>query len=754
MSLLGGIRPPIAVLSALLLALAGLTALKLGKADPEPVPKAVLVSQQHFAEDGAIALRASLDESVTDLTRSAALLNAGKPVSADAVLDKVGSVYQKWRGTAVIEISSGRLLAARGENLPLTAIDRTRLSDEDGLAPRMIRLENGETRLLTLAVLSWEGQPQQLLVASSSLRFPGISLGRFRSIAVVDYTGKILSSDIADPEQMTDPEGRAAKRADKQLREFAAQAAEKADQHPLKAKEPGSGGFPGISGHLKGGKSGSDRAVAGYAKLTAPQPGERTAITDLGLTVVAMTHVSEQPTGPVKPLFGLAAAGALLVIGAIAVAVLLGLVQRPLIRLFLESRRLTRGDLQRPVNVPRYGEAARIAAALERLRRQLLGEPAETGPGTEGRPRGLRRIGTRSLVACCAVLLLAWSAPLVFFLNRAGDTVIVPQQLVDDQRERTNTLTDRVRRALNEGYADLVSVASLMGDRTSSDEMASVLERTLAEHLRYQSLYLLDAKGEVLARAGEKPSHPAGKGPGGQPIDVLGEGGKEPVVTAYAEVPGREGTAVVGEFRIDFLNSLLKRQGLGQVRLVDAEARVLAGNSGFRAFEELPDRLSSLVKGTGIKVGLSARASGILYRDGDDVEIAAAAPFAGGGAAKSLGWTVVSWQPAAGLAIPEYRFQNRTVLAGLLGLTATAACLGWLYIVVARPLRELAGQAESLASGDRRTVLYPRHHDEVGAIARSLELIRQQLSEARRRKAPPADTSRGPAAASTPAGRS
>lgn len=118
MSLLGGIRPPITVLSVLLLALAGFTALSLGSVREDRLPAAVLTSQQHFAEDGAIALRASLDESVTDLDRAAALLSTGKPVAPDAVLDKIGSVYQKWRGAAVVEIGSGRLLAARGENLP------------------------------------------------------------------------------------------------------------------------------------------------------------------------------------------------------------------------------------------------------------------------------------------------------------------------------------------------------------------------------------------------------------------------------------------------------------------------------------------------------------------------------------------------------------------------------------------------------------------------------------------------------------
>ncbi|MEU6672782.1 HAMP domain-containing protein [Streptomyces sp. NPDC046925] len=733
MSLIGGIRPPIAVLSVLLLALAGITALTLGRAGQEAVPKAVKSSQQHFAEDGAIALRASIDESVTDLTRSAELFSAGDPVPADAVLDKIGSVYQKWMGTAVVEISSGKLLAARGENLPLTAIDRGKLADKDGLAPRMVRLENGETRLLSFALLTWKGEPQQLLVASSSLRFPGISLGASRSIAVVSHDGSVLSQDgIPEPEQVSgDGRREEIKRAEEQLKTFATSAAKKTREHPIMSKEPGSGGFAGVSGHLTGEEQLGKRTVAGYASLAAPEAGETTMATELGLSVVAMVPVTEDRKATNSSAFGLLAAAALLLIGGVTVFLLLRTVQRPLIQLFLEGRRLTRGDLERPVSVPRSGEAARIGAALERLRRQLLGAPTDQ----QDRPARRGKRGSRTLLAVCAVLLLAWSAPLMLLLNRAGDGVDIPQQMVADQRERTNTLTDRVRRALNEGHADLTSVATLIGDRTEASDMTKVLEGTLHQHTRYESLYVLDASGKVLARAGDDPRSPAGEGASTQPVRVIDEGGKKPVILGTAEVPGRKGAAVVGEFRIEFLNSLLARPGLGEVRVVDDKRRVIGANTGYREFQDLPGgRITELAKSVAGKGVEKPRADGALHRDGGDVRIAAAAPFAGGGVAQSLNWTVVTWQPASGLAIPEYSLQNRTVLAGLLGITAAAACLGWLHIVVVRPLRHLADQAEALADGDRRTVLYPRHHDEVGAVTRSLELIRQQLPTGTQRK--------------------
>ena len=46
-----------------------------------------------------------------------------------------------------------------------------------------------------------------------------------------------------------------------------------------------------------------------------------------------------------------------------------------------------------------------------------------------------------------------------------------------------------------------------------------------------------------------------------------------------------------------------------------------------------------------------------------------------------------------------------------------------------RPLRAVAALIEKLAGGDRRTVLHPVNHDEIGSVTRSLELIRQALAD-------------------------
>ncbi|MEV4926340.1 cache domain-containing protein [Streptomyces roseoverticillatus] len=720
MPLLGGARPPIAALLALLLLVAGATALVLGDHDRTAVDKAVLSSQQRVAEDGALALRASLDESVTDLQRAAALFAGPEAVPADTVLDKLGKVYNKWRGLAVIDPAGGSLLAARGETIPLAdaLTDKADKSGKSGAgdgapAPRLVKLPSGDTRMLVTAALRGGDKPR-LLVASGTLNVPGISTGENRSLLVVDSAGTVLAKDGPSIARTA----------------WAKRAAKTAAAAFTKTPEPG--GHPGASGNLMGGTD-KHRTAVGYA-AAGRAPGETSPAGGLGLSVVTSVKVTEDAKAVRTQAFGLVAAAVLLLLAVLVTRVLVRTVQRPLIGLYLESRRLGRGELDRPVRAFRGREPARIGAALESLRGQLLGgRPTRTGRARGG-------IGTRTTVIVCGVVLLAWAAPLLLLLNRAGSGVTVPKQLVEDQRRRTDTAADRVRKALNEGWADVASVAQIVGAGGGKEEAdagsatKAVLQTTLREHPRYRSVYVLDADGKVLTRAGAAPRHPGGRKPYADSVAQLNTSGKEPAVAAYAAVPGGKGRTVVGEYDPQFLISMVTRPGLGQVWLVDDKHRVIAADRqhGFRAFSKLPgSHLDDLVT----KARKDTNGTALLHRADGGSSLAAAASFTGGGAVRDLNWQVVSEQPASWLELPEYTAQRHTMLAGLLGVTAAVACLGWLHIIVVRPLRKLADQAEALAGGDRKTVLFPQHHDEAGAVVRNLELIRQQLRTAER---PPA----------------
>ncbi|MEO3972523.1 HAMP domain-containing protein [Streptomyces sp. CAU 1734] len=741
MPLLGGIRPPIALLCALVLALAGLTAKVLGPGKDMVAPQAVLTSQQYFAEDGAIAMRAAIDERVTDLDRTARALSSGSPVKPERILADLGRAYQKWTGTTVVDLESGDVLAARGETIPLAWLDKSVLTGDLALTPRMVRLETGDVRLMTMAVLDWSDRPQQLLVASSGLSVPAINLGPFRTMAVVSEAGEVLATAGFERAEglNSDQERKELAFLQKQMSRLSDRAAEYTEQHPVRAGEPGSGGYPGVSGTLVGDDYNGRTALAGYASLASPNPEERKSVAaGLGLTVVALLPVVRQQHGEQgRELYGLAVSGILVLLGLLAVTVLWATVQRPLLRLFLESRRLARGDLTRPVSVPRGGEAARIAGALERLRRQLGGQSGGHGPdaggqgsGAAGPRRRKRRLGGRASLVLTAALLLLWCLPVGLLLNRTDGSVSVPTTMVNDQRDRTDLLADRLRRALNEAHADIVSTARLIGEDTPAATVR-LLTETLRKHPRYQSLYVVGPDGAVAARAGGS-ARPWSPDKALRPVRVAGKADGKPVIQAGAPVPARKGATLVGEIRVEFLNSLLDRPGLGEVRVVDTEGRTISAGSGYLAFEKLPgESQSDLVRAAGVRIGAGPVENGLLLRDGGGVTVAAAAPFTGGGVTADIGWTVVSWQKAERFQITPYQREDRSVLAGMLGLAAIILCLGWIHLVVVRPLRALAAGAEKLAEGDLKTVLYPRYQDEVGAVVRSLELLRQQ-AQARR----------------------
>ncbi|WP_316523805.1 cache domain-containing protein [Kitasatospora brasiliensis] len=729
MPLLGGIRPPIALLLVLLLAVAAITALAVGGLRVDDTPQAVRESHQYAAEDTAASLRAGLHESATDLRRAAARYESA-PAEPAAVLAALGQAYHKWRGTVVVRPDTGRLLAARGETVPLSGLDLTKVTDT-APAPILVPSATG-TRLLTFALVATKDDGRALLVASDNLRLPGIATRKEQTIQVLDAAGAVLDTTGAALDAEAD-------------RKLVAAARERAArQRPLPGET--------ASGSLAGNPDGKGvRRVAGWAAVASPDGHDPAA--PLGLTVVSTSTVDGKVGSLRHPLLGLAAAGALLLLALLLAWYLIRSLQRPLLRLFLESRRLTRGDRpEQPVRGPKRGEAARIARALEELRRQLL-DPSRTPPAA---PAAKRRPGTALPLALCAVLVLGWSGPLLFLGGNDSD-VRVPTQVVAGQRDRTDTAADRIRQALNEGYADLRSLAPSLTD-ASVGKAENLLRATLTEHDRYRALYVLGANGEVLAKAGEAPHRTGPEALGASGVLLLNSSGKEPRIAARVALaaapadastepdgegaaPEPKGPVLVGEFKTDFLGSLLVRPGLGRVWLVDDRQRVLAANEGYSSFGELPDGRARKILADAKK----SAAADVVREDGAPV-LFAAAPLGGNGSVGKLGWSVVTAHPVSWLHLDQNRADRRVMLAGMLGLAAAALCLGWLFIAVGLPLRRLAASAEALAAGDRRTVLYPVHHDEVGAVARSLELIRQELVRADQAER----AVRRPAAAATP----
>ncbi|UKY54679.1 HAMP domain-containing protein [Streptomyces inhibens] len=751
MPLLGGVRPPIAALLSALLAVAAFTALGLGTVHEQDVPQALRDAERQIAEDAADSVVTSINARATAVRRAAASEAPAGSSTPVALLRSLLPTGHPAGGGALLDPRTGRPLAASGETVPLAGVDVAALvrPGTANIAPRLVLSGRGEPRLLLFARVAVPApgtkqdenhdqagdlrgdqdaeERELLLVVSEKVADPAV-YGDGRTGQLVDRNGKVLATAATTG---TAP----APRTDHRALPAAAANAANAGLHT-----------GDVSGSVLGDGHDGLRRVTGWASVAAA--GGKGDTSGLGLTVLTARDVPPAKEGADHTWFALVAAGALVVIAVLVTLVLWGRMQRTLLRLHLSAARLARavaeipgdrGELARPVSVGAFGEPGRVGRALESIRRQLLGE---TGPEPVRPVR--RRPGVRALVLVCALVIAAWGIPLLFLLNRVPAAKAVPAAAVADQQARTEAAADRVRRSLGRSCTDLAASASALSG-APRERATEVLRREQADHPTFRSLYVLDRTGAIVLRVGKQPVRTLDHAPTGDGITQVNTSGTIPAIAAYAQIPAARkarnakdavpaGAVVVAEIGVNALNSLVARQGLGSVWLTDERHRVLAASVGFQAFQALPHRgLTRLVARTEAAPGSAGSpASAVLHAGtalGEGPSVAAAAPLAQKGPVAGLGWRVVSAEPAAALKLAAYQLQARTMLAGLLALSVGVACLSWLHIVVVRPLRAVTGCAERLAGGDRRTVLYPVHHDECGSVTRSLELLRQALVE-------------------------
>ncbi|MGW1747639.1 HAMP domain-containing protein [Streptomyces sp. NPDC002092] len=722
-------RPPIASLVILLLVVAALTLIGLDGVHAETVPQAVLNGEQQIAADTAQSMRTAIDAEASTVRRAASAYPATSTSTPVTTLKALTSARKAVLGSALLERRTGKLLAAGGRMVPLAGVDVARTAS-GALPPRMVT-SGGSPQLLYFARVTLPAQQddpdqdyqtpnrperQWLLVVSEAL--PSLTAhGDGRTAEVLDASGTALATAVhgnASPGT-----------ADSGLSAAAARAAHR------------SGADTDASGSLLGDTTGSRRIVAGWAQVASTTgPGD----TDhLGLVVLTSHAVPATTTTADYSRFALQAAGSLA-----GVALLLGLalyfsVQQPLLRLYLSAGRLARGatqdwptasaELSRPVPVHGFGELARIGRALDSLRLQLLGEsgpqefPARRGPGY------------RALAVVGVLVVGFWAVPMITLLNRADTATAVPAAVLADQQARTEIATNRIRQSLDQSYTDLTAAAAGLPGRSRAAQ-AEVLRHSLADHKQYRSLYLLDRSGGITLRVGGTPLRTRVHVPDGGGITTVNTSGRIPAIAAYTQVRAVKGKAraagvvLFGEIDVKALNSVLPRPKLGSVWVTDGHEKVLAASVGYQAFQSLPDPgLTRLARSTQSAPGTAGTATSAVHLTSSGPSVDAAAPLAQSGPTARLGWHVVTAEPAAALQIPAVQAEQRTMLAGILGLAVGAACLGWLHVVVVRPLRAVAVLVERLAGGDRRTVLHPVNHDEIGSVTRSLELIRQALAE-------------------------
>ncbi|MEU5594325.1 HAMP domain-containing protein [Streptomyces sp. NPDC020298] len=725
-------RPPIASLVVLLLVVAALTVIGLTGIHTAGVPQAVSNGEQQIAADTALSTRTAIDSEASAVRRKAHAYPATSTSTPTTALKALTPAGKTVLGRALLDARTGKLLATGGRTVPLAGLDVAKTASGHGDVPPRLVTSGGTRQLLYFARVTLPAQQddpdqdqyqapsrpdrQWVLVVSEPL--PALTAyGDGRTAELLDANGKTLA---------TAAHGKASRAAaDRGLPAAAARAA------------GDSGSDTDASGSLPGAVTGSRHTVAGWAQVASTTgPGDTD---DLGLVVLTSRAVTATTTAADYSGFALEAAGALVLVALLLALVLYFLVQQPLLRLYLSAGRLARGttgddpaavaELSRPVPVHGFGELARIGQALDALRGQLLGEsgpqefPARRGPGY------------RALAVACVVVVACWSVPMVFLLNRADSATAVPAAVLADQQARTEIATQRIRQSLDQSYTDLSEAAASLAGR-SRDAQTEVLRQSLDAHKQYRSLYLLDRSGDITLRVGGSPLRTLVHVPHGGGITTVNTSGRIPAIAAYAQVGAVKGKApaagvvLFGEIDVKALNSILPRPKLGSVWVADGHDKVLAASVGYRAFQSLPDSgLTRLARATKGAPGTAGTATSAVHVTSSGPSVDAAAPLAQSGPTARLGWHVVTAEPAAALQIPAVQAEQRTMLAGILGLAVGAACLGWLHVVVIRPLRAVAVLVERLAGGDRRTVLHPVNHDEIGSVTRGLELVRQTLAE-------------------------
>ncbi|MEU6550462.1 HAMP domain-containing protein [Streptomyces sp. NPDC046915] len=740
-------RPPIASLVILLLVVAALTVIGLTGVHTAGIPQAVLNGEQQIAADTAVSMRTAIEAEAGTVRRKAHAYPATSTSTPTTTLKALTSANKAFLGRALLDAHTGKLLATGGKTVPLAGVDVARTASGHGEVPPRLVTSGGTREILYFARVTLPAQQddpdqdqyqapngterQWLLVVSEAL--PALAAyGDGRTAEALDASGTVLATAV---------HGKASPAAARSGLSAAATRAAK-----------GSGSDTDASGSLLGATTGGRRTVAGWAQVASATGRGETD--DLGLVVLTSRAVPPTTTAADYSRFALEAAGTLAVVALLLALALHFSVQQPLLRLYLSAGRLARGatgdgpiaseELSRPVPVHGFGELARIGRALESLRGQLLGEsgpqefPARRGPGY------------RALAVVCVVVVACWAVPMIFMLNRADTATAVPATVLADQQARTEIATHRIRQSLDQSYTDLSEAATSLAGRSRAAQ-TEVLRQSLADHRQYRSLYLLDRSGGITLRVGGTPLRTLVHVPHGGGITTVNTSGRIPAIAAYAQVRAVKGKApaagvvLFGEIDVKALNSILSRPKLSSVWVTDSHDKVLAASVGYRAFQSLPDSgLTRLVRTTQGAPGTTGTAASAVHRTSSGPSVDAAAPLAQSGPTARLGWHVVTAEPAAALQIPAVQAEQRTMLAGILGLAVSAACLGWLHVVVIRPLRAVAVLVERLAGGDRRTVLHPVNHDEIGSVTRGLELVRQTLAERDRaaRSGPAAGPSR------------
>lgn len=688
----GGVGVPSGVGLALSLLLAVFCAFYLQQPATQSVAEAVVEPQERFTASIARTLAASVAKEVTNLRAAVTPPAAGLAHDPDDLLGELGAGYPRWRGMALVEGAGERIVAARGEPVPLGELDRTSLP---AATVRPLSLAGHGVLLVVTIPLGGDHEGRRLVACMdlSGSEFPlDERLGQ--SVLLVTATGAVVDSY-----------GPAPKIGDQVLSPLirAAAAAAAAGRTGSEVGSP----YPDGS---------TDEAtvvpVVAYAPLTVAEMSGT-----LGLSVISVSSASidrdESQWYPLLP------SGLLVVVAVLGFASVRVALVKPVRRLRADAIAVASGVLDRTVRISRFVEIRRIAVAIDHCRAELRGEPARPNR------RSAWGLSVRHAVILSTVALFGWS---VFLATAVGVSVPeVPEAAVLQRGVEVSWIADSVRRSLDEGLSDL-KVLSRFGARNEEPALRTSMERLAGREARYRSVYLTDTTGQVSIHFGRQPLRAEERlPPDEEGLHQANTSGRLPVVFAYRALADGQ-RAVVAEFDIEHISGLL-RQSVGRARIVDSGLRTIADTEGYLAFQELSDDSLRRSVGEARTRTPGAILDASVMDSSAGPSIVASVAIGGSRAATALDWVVVAQQPVAELNLPENALWRRALVVALLGaIIALLHCI-WHELMFVRPLRRTAAASERLVDGDIKSVIYPVRQDHVGTITSCLEICRQALAD-------------------------
>ena len=666
-----GISTPSITVLVLLLLHAGLCAFLLDGRGSGTVSAAIAEAQEQLVRDAGSAIGASASQGIADL-RAVTAAPAETPDELLARLLQNGN----WRGAAVLDARTRALVASRGEPVATQSLP----SNVTSTTVTPVVGADGALRLVVAEALP-DGK---LLVAARGSRLPDATTGgdEREALLLTTSTGQVIDSRGTLPDKADTEVNR--------LVELASTAAAAGEKGNLTGKT------------VAGPKGDTEQPTVVYTPVSSSQVNGT-----LGLAVVSVVRAPVTAAGPggagIVPALAL---GGVALFGFLLIRLVL---VRPIRRLRTDALSIADGRLMTTrVRRSTTREVYRIAAALEHCRSDLGGEPARLGKR--------RRLGMPIWLATglTAVTVLGWAAGVLVTVG--SKDVAVPDTVVTSIRNQTTAATEALRRSLNDGLADLTSLAAL----ADGDDVRSSLDELIARQSRYRSVYLVDQSGTATSVAGRQPLRTAEPLPAEPGLSLRRGDAPVPVLFAYAPLPNRQ--VLVGEFDLDHIARLLSRAP-GSVQLVDSGLRTIAATDGFIAFADLSPELrdSAIKSGEGQPVATKPEGT-------NERSVIVSAPLRGG-ASGDLGWKVVAEQPVTDLALPDNELRRNAMVAALVAALLAVLLFGWQYLLLIRPLRRVAAAADEIVAGQYKSVIYPQNQDQIGTIASCLEICRRAVTE-------------------------